>query len=189
MVMKHLYNPKQRMLGCFVDGMPKKVSELPRTVKDAFDMPIERSSYSPRKLEEGEYGWNDLIRPCVDVLMGLVGVRVLVCPKCKKDVEPIPSNYSNLDAVKGEVEVFRSKEFTAGCMSANFAECRSCDMRYFIAELVSQRSFRLKLPKEDVRSYYPFLKVDEVKVEGGWTAWRVISGDVTVVASSGDFPE
>jgi hypothetical protein len=186
MVMKHLYNPKQRMLGCFVDGLPKKLSELPRTVKDALDMPIERSSYSPRKLEEGEYAWNDLIRPCVDVLMGLVGVRVLVCPTCKRDVEPIFPHYVNLDAKGGEVELFRQKDVEKECI---FAECRQCGMRFFMAELVSQRSFRMKLPKEDVRSYYPFLKVDEVKVEGGWTAWKVISGNVSVVASSGDFPE
>jgi hypothetical protein len=58
-----------------------------------------------------------------------------------------------------------------------FASCSRCNIRFFIPELVSRKSFRLLLPNEDDAGYYKYLSVIWLKGD-----WRVLIGDVVVDA-------
>jgi hypothetical protein len=74
----------------------------------------------------------------------LRGKKILVCTKCKTDVEPI---IQAPPIPVGEV-VLRYKDERMPV----FCECPKCGMLYFIYELVVQKSFRMFLEDDEALS-------------------------------------
>jgi len=162
--------PSQNLLGVFVDGMPKKASEIPKTVVELMEQPDNVYPRRPSEnLDDGEYAYNDMLNRAKDIVFNVHGFRVIVCPHCKSDVEwvrpKVVKPVVNLD----EKLVWSNpneKERLA------FVSCGKCNLHFFLPELVLQRSFRFPFPNEDVESYYLFLKC--VWLKG---SYRILHGD------------
>lgn len=180
MPVKAKYSPDQRLLGVFVDGLPKDASELP---KPDFEQEEESRRFrSQGSNEVGVYDYNDMVNPAVDTVFGLNGRRILVCPDCKVDVEPVVTELTSsyrLPTDKIIFSVAKSEEFRS------FAECPKCGLGYFLAELVASKSFRLPMLHESTDGYCPYLSCVWLMVGDGVFDWRVLIGRaVTDVSGS-----
>jgi hypothetical protein len=166
MPVKQKYSPDQRLLGAYVDGLPKTADEIPPTAKELIDQPdTHQSVYIPRAYEEGEYSYSDMVNLAIPVVWSVDGVRVLVCPTCKTDLEP-----AFPPVVKPETKpLYSDKTHEKLC---SFCTCPKCGATYLLPEIVAQRSFRLALPNEDTTGYYTYLK--SVYLHG---EWRVLLAD------------
>lgn len=135
----------------FKSGFPKEPS--------GYVLP---SYYDPSP-QQDDVGWYDMIRgvlPVVDpdrlrfrhdAIVGYVS-WVLVCPSCNSPVEPIPC--SPLPRAPDSELVFQSKEK----LNPIFAKCGKCELNFFIAELVKDRSFRQKFPDDKITMSIDFLR-------------------------------
>lgn len=182
MPVKAKYSPDQRLLGVFVDGLPKDVSELPKPDVEPEEEP--RRFRTQGSEEEGVYAYNDMVNPAVEVVFNLSGKRVLVCPTCKVDVELVKTPFAHVYSRPDDVEVYSDGSEPFQC---SFAECPRCGNRFFMSELVASKSFRLPMIHEATASYFPYLSCVWLKVDDGVYDWRVLIGravtDVSAVAT------
>jgi hypothetical protein len=154
------------MLGKFLGGMPNTVEQLapPPPRRDRFGNIKEKKPepeddkkkrwVDDREYADGEYAYNDMTRQAVWALQKEpVGTKVVVCPACKTDVEPV---FSHNEVVEKNAD----KWFSAKMLSKTiaFARCEKCNLLYLAPELVTQRSFRLPMPNEDTSKYHCFLR-------------------------------
>ena len=179
MTIRQKYSPDQRLLGIFVDGLPKTVEEIPVPLKEG-EEDKKRGYYSQSESGEGIYAYNDMINSAVEVMWTVNGIRVLVCPTCKKDVELVAVKRFESYKRPSDAIVLNNPEPSDDIGS--LCECLVCKGRFFLPELVAQKSFRLAMGKEDISSYSKYLSCVFLKGQ-----WRVLIGnavsDVTAVAT------
>jgi len=173
--------PKKRQtaLGAFVDGMGAKevdydlLERQKKRVKYDFSS---GSSYAPRvphevfptAEEEGVYSYNDMVNSALKVVWSLNGLRILVCPLCKRDTVLVKPEYFETCNRSDDKVLF---DIRSSFEVSSFAECPACKTRFFLPELVASRSFRLPLPAENVNEYFPYLSCVFLLGE-----WRVLIG-------------
>jgi len=121
-------------------------------------------SYYDQSPDEDDVGWNDMIRwvlPVVDpdrlrfrhdAIVGYIS-WILVCPVCNSALEPVQSDKPVIPDPKSLGFVFQRDEK----FNPVFAKCGKCDVQYFIAELVKDRSFRQKFPTDNITLTIDFL--------------------------------
>lgn len=170
MVIRQKYSPDQRLLGIFVDGLPKTTDEIPVVQKDG-EPEKQRGYYSSTKDGEGIYAYNDMINSAVEVVWSVNGLRILVCPTCKKDVEPVA--IERFESWKSQTDEKVYDGSRSSDEIGSLCECLTCKQRFFLPELVAQKSFRLAMGKEDTGSYLKYLSTVFFKGE-----WRVMLGNV-----------
>jgi len=135
---RQAYDPRQKALGVFVQGLPDKVFiPPPKSLIPDLSVPEHTMGY--------HQPWRERIDPMVDVITKMRGDKILVCPLCKRDVEP--SELPKPNPCEGELIFENKKELVP-----NFCYCSACKTEFFIHELVVQRSFRMKLAS-DVQTY------------------------------------
>lgn len=143
----------QSMLGVFVDGMPKNRSELPKRVVGILVDEYVRRPYAPDP-PDGEFR-SAIMNRVRDIVLGLHGDRIVVCPSCKRDVEPVVNGEARTHVRPDDVCLFES-DAKEGLPP--FVRCEHCDMLYFLEELCAQRSFRLCFFGESIADYPVFLQ-------------------------------
>lgn len=138
------YSADQKALGLFVGGMSKKVIE-DRPMSNAGEMmtPYPTTGDGYRKPWRGR----DCLDGIIGVMMSIQGMKVLVCPTCKVDLDPhLPPKFPE---PYGELVVDnRPKENLP-----NFCKCLKCGQSYFIYEIIKQKSFRQKLSTDEGKEF------------------------------------
>jgi len=175
-------SPTQQLLGLFVEGMPKRRADIPKTVVDLLAEPRSAPGYQSRsgELADGEYDFNDMLSRAKDILFSVHGERVLVCPECKSNVELVEPKIVESCARPGDTVIWKSERK----LRSSFVRCGRCNLLFFMPELVQKRSFRLVFPGEDTASYHLFLQC--IWHDG---VYRVVHGDFSTDvtgAPSGD---
>jgi hypothetical protein len=182
---------RQAALGAFIDCMGAKEVDyelLERLKKRAKYDFSSRSPYAPRvphevfPLDAKEYAFNDMVRYASDVVVNrVIGIRILVCPLCKSDLEPVFPQFSNVYSKPDDAVIFHDGRIENSC---SLCECPKCSQRFFLPEVVSKGSFRLLMPDEDSSSYFNFLT--EVFFKGHWTAMLGATLEDATSSPSGD---
>jgi hypothetical protein len=152
------------MLGKFLIGMPSTVKELhalPTYIvthgcvkKPVIEEEEKRERWiDDRPYADGDYAYNDMNRAALARLQTVAGERVVVCPQCATDVQPVfctdPEVLANAD------RWFAAKLVASTCSTAT---CLRCNTAHFIPELVARGSFRLVFPTEDTSGYHCYLR-------------------------------
>jgi hypothetical protein len=182
---------RQAALGAFIEGFGAKEVDyelIERQKKKAKYDFSSGSSYAPCvphevfPLDAKEYAFNDMVRYASDVVINRVaGVRVLVCPTCKSDLELVFPQFSNVYSKPDDAVIFHDGRVDRQC---SLCECSKCNQRFFLPEVVSKGSFRLLMPDEDSSSYFNFLA--EVFFKGHWMAMLGATLEDATSSPSGD---
>jgi len=137
---------KNAKLGKFLGVEERKESvieeaiENTQPVKDSdFLMPSSGTFFVPKS--------HDMIDEIRGLSDELSGDKILVCPKCKRNVEP---DFPLYRKPVHEVIYEPDKNFRKRPV---FCTCSACQLSFFIAELVIQKSWRKKFRNESGRFF------------------------------------
>lgn len=145
MSFKRTFNEDQQALGKFVEGLSVNVVQYIRTKIGIVEEETVDDSWK-RKPWRGK----DCLDEIIDVIMSIQGMKVLVCPTCKVDLDPHEPSPDPI--IEGKVII----DNTPRVRIPNFCKCPTCELSYFIYEIIKQKSFRQKLKSENELDYLFF---------------------------------
>jgi uncharacterized protein YbaR (Trm112 family) len=155
--MKRKFNPDQRLLGNWVDGLVEGTSEslIEEQMKKQAEEQERLQAMMPERSapsEDAGLSFNDLALRIVDIMQNLKGSKILVCPMCHGDLEPHFSKPPDTQSQNGEMRCRYNLE--AQNELSVFCRCPSCEVKFFIFEIVHQKSYRLKRQSDQNTTLY-----------------------------------